>query len=113
MSVVIKPSSCFPNGMSYEFFLESFCYRCKKGKINSDGYAESPENGGCEIWDAMENARFDRELYPCNDVVQIEKNGEVMYWNVCKHFESSDKQLMKQYKMLFESEVVENGAAQI
>ena len=73
MSVEIKPSSCFSNGMSYEFFLDSFCYRCKKGKINSDGYAEYPENGGCKIWDAMENARFDRELYPRNDVVQIEK----------------------------------------
>ena len=51
--LTIKPSKPFSNGMSYEFFLESFCYRCKHGKINDDGFAEYPEKGGCKKGEAM------------------------------------------------------------
>lgn len=101
MSVTIKPSHPFSNGTSYEFFLESFCYRCKHGKINENGFAEYPEKGGCKIWDAMENARFDVSLFPCDDVVQIEKDGEVEYWNICKQFETDDTELMESYSNLF------------
>ena len=102
MQKTIEPSSPFPNGMSYEYFLEFFCYRCKKGKVNPNGFAEYPENGGCTIWDAMENARFEQSLFPCNDVVRIRENGEVKYWNVCKAFETDDADLMMKFNKLFE-----------
>ena len=100
--LTIKPSKPFSNGMSYEFFLESFCYRCKHGKINDDGFAEYPEKGGCKIWDAMENARFDTSLFPCDDVVQTERNGKVEHWNICKCFETDDAELTESYKAFFE-----------
>lgn len=101
----ITPSKPFSNGTEYEIFLENFCFRCKHGKINEDGYAEYPENGGCKTWDAMENARFDIDLFPCDDVVMIKEEGKMPLWNVCKHFESIDDDLMKAYQKLFESEV--------
>lgn len=102
MSVVIKPSKPFSNGMSYEFFLENFCYRCKHGKIRDDGFPEFPENGGCKTWDALEVARFNTNLYPSGDIVQIERNGRVEYWNICKNFETDDAELMERYKALFD-----------
>lgn len=102
MGKTLEPSSPFPNGMSYELFCEIFCYRCKKGKINPNGFAEYPENGGCTIWDAMENARFDTKLFPCNDIVQIRENGKVEYWHVCKAFETDDANSMKKFNKLFE-----------
>ena len=51
--IKIKPSKPFSNGTSYEFFVENFCYRCKHGKINENGFAEYPEKGGCKVWDSM------------------------------------------------------------
>ena len=102
MSVVIKPSKPFSNGTEYEVFLSNFCHRCKHGIVSEEGFAEYPENGGCKIWDAMENARFDTSLFPCNDVVQLERNGEVKHWNVCKCFETDNTAVMERYKSLFE-----------
>ncbi len=100
----LKPSKPFSNGMSYEFFLECFCYRCKHGKLSEEGFAEHPEKGGCPIWDAMENARFDLSLFPCNDVVQTEENGKVEHWHICTRFESDDAEIMEKYKELFEGQ---------
>lgn len=100
MSITLKPSKPFSNGMSYDFFLESFCYRCKHGKVNANGFPEHPENGGCKIWDVCENARFDISLYPKNDIVKIEKNGKIVYWNVCKSFETDDKEVMERFNDL-------------
>lgn len=102
--IKIKPSTIFPNGMSYEFFLENFCYRCKKGKMNEGGFAEFPENGGCKIWDALENARFNESEYPNSEIVQVERNGKVVYWHVCKSFEAVEERIMEQYKTIFEEE---------
>lgn len=98
----IKPSSPFSNGTDYEIFLDNFCYRCKHGKINENGFAEYPEKDGCKIWDAMENARFDLSLFPCDDIVQLEKDGYYPIWHVCKLFESDDAQITEQYRKLFE-----------
>ena len=100
--IKIKPSKPFSNGMSYEFFVENFCYRCKHGKINKNGFAEYPEKGGCKVWDSMENARFDLNVFPCEDVVQIEKDGTFPIWHACKHFENDDESVMSAYKKLFE-----------
>lgn len=104
MSVFIRPSKPFSNGMSYEFFMESFCERCKHGKVNKEGFAELPENGGCETWDSLENARYDLSLYPSNDVVEIEKDNGIEYAHICKHFENDDADIMERYRKLFEEE---------
>jgi len=102
--IEVKPSSPFPNGLSYHCFVESFCYRCKKGEIDEYGYAAFPENGGCKIWDAMENARFNEGEYPNAEIVQVERNGKVVYWHVCKSFEAVEERIMEQYKTIFEDE---------
>ena len=109
MSIVLKPSKPFSNGTEYEVFMYNFCHRCKHGIINEEGFAEYPEKGGCKIWDAMENARFDTSLFPCNDVVQLERNGEVERWNVCKHFETDNTAVMGSYKSLFEDTELPKG----
>lgn len=54
-----EPSTPFSNGMEYENFIYYFCERCKKGKRDEDGFPESPEEGGCPIWDAIDNGGFD------------------------------------------------------
>ena len=94
----------FANGTEYEIFEASFCDRCKHGKlIPETGLPEYPENGGCVVWDAMECARFDAAVFPCDDVVRIKNGGEV-YSHVCKYFESDDKKLMESYKALFKGD---------
>lgn len=103
----IEPATRFSNGTSYEVFLNSFCYRCDKGKLNNEGFAEHPENGGCPIWDAMESARWGCE-FPSDNIVRIiDDNDEVIYWEICKGFKSKDEKLMESYKKLFEG--VENN----
>lgn len=95
----ILPSIPFSNGMSYEFFLECFCYRCKKHKVNDDGFCAFVEQGGCPIENAMENARFG-EPFPSEDIVRIVENGKTTYWNICKAFETDDKDIMRQFRSL-------------
>lgn len=85
----IKPSKPFSNGTEYENFMYYFCYRCKKGVINNDGFPEYPENGGCAIWDAMENARFDIAQWPANKIVEGEK-GSYRYWHLCTEFDETE-----------------------
>lgn len=97
----LKPSTPFSNGMEYEFFLENFCYRCKKHKINEDGFCAFVEQGGCPIENAMEDARFDVSRFPSEEIVRIEEDGDVKCWNVCKAFETDDVALMGAYKRLF------------
>ena len=100
----IKPSKSFPNGMSYEFFLENFCYRCKKHKTDKNGFCAFIADGGCPIENAMEDARFGYD-FPSEDVVQIDKDGKPLYWNVCKQFETDNTEIMASYKALFEDDV--------
>ena len=52
----------------------------------------------------MENARFDLNVFPCEDVVQIEKDGTSPIWHACKHFENDDESIMSEYKKLFEED---------
>ena len=100
--IKIKPSKPFSSGMEYEWFLENFCYRCKKHKVTKNGYCAFEEQGGCPYENAMEDARWDLSIFPCDDIVQIEKNGNIVCFNACKHFESDDAELMKKYRKLFE-----------
>lgn len=101
MSVTITSSEPFSSGTEYEVFMSSFCDRCIHGKRNPEtGFPEYPENGGCDVWDAMECARFNAAVFPSDDVVRIKNGGEV-YSHVCKHFESNNKKLMESYRALF------------
>lgn len=98
----IKPSTPFSSGTEYENFLYYFCKRCSKGKLREDGFPEFPENGGCPIWDAMENARFG-EPFPSEKIVRIvDENGGIRVWNCCMDFQTNDTNLMTAYKSLFE-----------
>ena len=110
LSMEIKPSKPFSNGTEYEVFVSNFCHRCKHGIISEEGYAEYPENGGCKIWDALENARFDLKVFPCEDVVQIVKNGYA-YWHVCRFFKTDDEHLMIAYRKMFGDTEKENEHA--
>lgn len=98
--ITIKPSKPFSNGMSYEFFLESFCYRCKKHKVDKNGFCAFVADGGCHIENAMEDARLGYD-FPSDDIVQIDKDEKPLYWNVCKYFETDDEDVMNSYKSLF------------
>lgn len=106
--IKILPSSPFSNNTEYEIFLENFCYRCNKHKTDKNGFCAFVSDGGCSIENAMEDARFGYD-FPSNDIVKIVENNEVKHWSVCKHFESTDKDLMKAYKKLFESEEENNA----
>lgn len=98
-----EPSTPFSNGTEYENFMFYFCYRCKKGLINENGFAEYPENGGCLIWDAMETARFDITQWPADKIVKGEKEGR-KYWHICTEFDGNDEDVMLAYKELMEGE---------
>lgn len=108
LSMEIKPSKPFSNGTEYECFLASFCYRCKNGTLSDEGWAELPSKGGCPIWDALENARFDLKVFPCEDVVQIVKNGYT-YWHVCRFFKTDNESLMMAYRKMFEDTEAPKG----
>jgi hypothetical protein len=98
-----EPSTPFSNGTEYENFMYYFCDRCDKGIRRDDLFPEFPENGGCPTWDALENARFDLDLFPSNDVVRLlDKDGNVRCWNICKHFTTNDESVMEAYRKLFE-----------
>ena len=107
----IVPSIPFANGMSYKFFLECFCYRCKKHKVREDGFCAFVEQGGCPIENAMEDARFG-EPFPSEDIVRIIEDGETKYWNVCKAFETDDADLMKSFQALFDDHPTEKGGVE-
>lgn len=104
MPRIMKPSKPFSNGTEYEVFIDNFCAQCDKGKLRADGFPEFPENGGCPIWDAMENARFDKTIFPVNDVVQLEENGKVCCFYACRHFESKSLPLMQRYNRLMKGD---------
>ena len=107
----IVPSTPFSNGMSYEFFLECFCYRCKKHKVDEDGFCAFITQGGCPIENAMEDARLGNP-FPSEDIVRIIEDGKTTHWNVCKSFETDDAELMKSYIALFADNPTEKGGAE-
>ena len=98
--IEIKPSTIFSSGTEYEIFLDNFCYRCKACVLLDDGFPALVENGGCKILDAMERARFDSARYPAEEIAQIEEDGKVKYFHVCRKFETDNKRIMAAYKAL-------------
>ena len=97
-----EPSTPFSSGTEYENFIYYFCERCKRGKRNEDGFPEFPEEGGCPIWDAMENARFGQP-FPSDKIVRlVGDNGEIQVYNCCMEFDAVDADDAEAYKALFE-----------
>lgn len=97
-----EPSTPFSSGMEYENFTYYFCDRCKKGKRDEVGFPESPEEGGCQIWDAMENARFGHP-FPSDKIVRlVGDDGEIQVYNCCTEFDALDEEVAEAYKALFE-----------
>ena len=97
-----EPSTPFSSGTEYENFIYYFCERCKKGKRNKDGFPAFPEEGGCPIWDAMENARFGQP-FPSDKIVRlVGDDEEIQVYNCCTEFDAIDKDVAEAYKALFE-----------
>lgn len=83
----IEKSKPFSNGMEYEFFKETWCECCTHCKYRDDVFPEFPEKGGCEVLDAMENARFDESKWPANEVIEErDEEGNIKYWHKCTKF---------------------------
>ncbi len=82
----------------------NFCERCNKHKEREDGGCAFEEDGGCRIENACEDARIDIDKFPSEDIVFVEVDGKIKYWNVCKDFDSSDEKLMKWHKMMLGGE---------
>ncbi len=87
-----NPSKPFSSGTEYEWFLEQFCERCTEHKLREDGFPEFPDNGGCPIRDALENARFDVSQFPSEWVRELRsaKDDSVLAWNYCIRFNNPD-----------------------
>lgn len=79
----------FSSGTEYEVFLYNWCENCNHYKLRDDGFPEFPEQGGCPVLDAMENARFNIDEFPKKDVVEeVDDAGNVVRRHVCERFES-------------------------
>ena len=83
-----RESKPFENDTEYVCFVYNWCEKCKHYKLRDDGFPEFPENGGCPVLDAMENARFNIEEFPKKDIVEeIYDGGDVVRCHVCRRFE--------------------------
>lgn len=90
---IYSESKPFSNGTEYENFLYNYCYRCERGKLRDDGFPESPDKGGCPIWDAMENARFDITKFPTKEITEVrDREGNVLKWHHCFDFIDSEEE---------------------
>lgn len=87
-----KPSKPFSNGTEYEDFRYQFCERCLHYVMRKDGFPELPENGGCRILDAMENARFDIKQFPSEWVRELTSANDdsPIAWHYCIRFSHND-----------------------
>lgn len=94
-----KESKPFSNGTEYEVFLCDFCERCKAYKLSEEGFPEFPENGGCKILDAMENARFDISQFPTEHIRKLTdaNDDSVITWHYCDRFDAEDEETQFKY----------------
>lgn len=86
-------SKPFSSGTEYEWFKEIFCEKCKKHKVRDDGFPAFPEDGGCEIEDALEYARFDISKYPKEYIRELRddcNNSKVIRWHYCNRYSAKD-----------------------
>lgn len=93
------PSTPFSNGTEFEVFKDNWCYRCRAHKERPDGFPEFPENGGCPIEDATENARFDISKFPSDMLLTLRDatTDEVICWHYCLRFNSPDEDVQFRY----------------
>lgn len=93
-----RPSKPFSSGTEYECFLYEYCENCRAFKLKEDGFPEFPENGGCPILDAMENARFDISQFPSEDILELTdaQTDKIIKWHYCRKFDAETEE--KQFK---------------
>lgn len=93
------PSKQFSSGTEYEVFKYNFCERCKEHKLNEDGFPAFPEEGGCPIEDAMENARFDISKYPSENIRELRdaNDDSIICWHYCNRFHASEEEMQLAY----------------
>ena len=96
MNVESKP---FSSGTEYEIFKYNFCERCRKHKESENGFPAFPEDGGCQIEDAMENARFDISLFPSESIRKLTSanDSSVLAWHYCIEFHAFYKDVQNSY----------------
>ena len=82
-----RESKPFSSGTEYEVFLYNWCENCKHYKVRDDGFPEFPEQGGCPVLDAMENARFDSMYWPKRKIVEEWDGGKIRRFHKCLGFE--------------------------
>ena len=80
----------FSNGTEYEMFLHNYCEKCRAYKLRDDGFPDFPENGGCPILDAMENARFDISQFPKEHIRELTnaRDDGIIAWHYCDRFDA-------------------------
>ena len=93
------PGNPFSNGTEYEVFKYNFCEDCRNHVVREDGFPAFPEDGGCPIEDAMENARFDISQFPSEFIRELrdEKDDSVIAWHCCAKFECMDADRQDKY----------------
>ncbi len=92
-----RPGRVFSNGTEYEVFRYSFCDRCKKQVLRDDGFPAFSDEGGCEILDAMENARFDVSQFPSEKIRELTDKEGIVAWHCCSEFETDDEKVQQAY----------------
>ena len=92
-------SKPFSNGTEYEVFKYNFCEDCRNHVVREDGFPAFPEDGGCPIEDAMENARFDISQFPSEFIRELrdEKDDSVIAWHCCNRFDCIDTNRQEKY----------------
>lgn len=93
------PSTPFSNGTEFEVFKQNWCYRCRAHKERPDGFPEFPENGGCPIEDATENARFDISKFPSDMLLTLRDatTDKPICWHYCLRFDSPNEDVQFRY----------------
>ena len=87
------PSKPFSNGTEYEIFKYNFCEDCRKHVVREDGFPAFPEDGGCQIEDDMENARFDISQFPSEYIRELTdaNDGSIICWHYCNRFDCAEE----------------------
>lgn len=82
-------SKPFSNGTEYEDFLYKWCVRCTHYKVrhDDDGRPVFSEDDGCQVFAAMERARFNINVFPRRDIVEErDDNGNIVNYHKCPRF---------------------------
>ena len=94
-----KKGKPFSSGTEYEVFLYNYCEKCRSYKLRDDGFPEFPDKGGCQILDAMENARFDISQFPSEHIRELTdaKDNSIIAWHYCDRFDAEKDDVQNMY----------------